>query len=105
MALLFKPNPLDFDGYNEVPYHTRQALNDWVCEGFWPGGFLTAVLCNDLQAAVARADSMNIQALKEICTFVYNRMPAKSWGNAEIMRQWANDVWALKQVQEEVAAE
>lgn len=104
MTLLFKPEPLSFEGY-DIPYHTQQALNDWVCEGYWPGGFLTAVLVNDLQGAVARADYLNIVSLKEICTFVYNRIPAKAWGNADRMRSWANDIWDLKKAQAEVAAE
>ena len=96
--------PLDFTGYCGetfkdlyVPPHTQGALRRYVEEGYMPGGFLTAVLCNDLFGAVARADDENIQSLKDITTFVYNRMPSDSWGSAEKMRAYTEKVWAMKE--------
>jgi hypothetical protein len=81
---------LDFSGYdgemyNEpfVPEHTRESLQRYVEHKILPGGFLMAVLTNDLFSAVGRADSENIKYLKDICMFVYNRMPANSWGNED----------------------
>ena len=95
--------PLDFTGYEGlkgndlyIPPHTRMALRNYVEEGYMPGGFLTAVLCNDLFGAVARADDENIQSLKDITTYVYNRLPADCWGNAKKMRDWTERVWAMK---------
>ena len=89
--------PLDFDGYDDIPEHTQGALRRWVEDGFYPGSFLTAVLCNDLMGAVGSADAYNIRALKAITTFVYNRIPADAWGNAERMRAYANKVWSMKE--------
>ena len=43
-----------------IPEHTKGALDRYVDHGLEPGGFLTAVLTNDLFGAVARADSENI---------------------------------------------
>lgn len=88
--------PLDFEGYN-IPIHTQGALSRYVEEGYMPGGFLTAVLCNDLMGAIARADGENIHAIKEICMFVYNRIPADAWGNAEKMRTYTKKVWDMKE--------
>ena len=95
--------PLDFSGYEGVkgtdlyiPPHTQGALRRYVEEGYMPGGFLTAVLCNDLFGAVARADDENIQCLKDITTFVYNRMPADAWGSAQKMRDYTKKVWDMK---------
>lgn len=78
---------LNFDGYN-LPWHTEGALQRYVEQGLFPGGFLTAVLCNDLFGAVARADESNLAALPEIVKFVYNQVPADAWGSAEAMRNY-----------------
>lgn len=79
--------PLDFTGYN-IPDHTQGAIRRYVEQGLMPGGFLEAVFLNDLMSAVGRADSQNIYALKDICMFVYNEMPAKAWGSRELMEAW-----------------
>ena len=96
--------PLDFTGYSGekfgdpyVPEHTQDTLRRYVEDGLYPGSFVTAVLCNDLFGAISRADSMNASALKDICLFVYNRMPADSWGSAEKMRAWVEKVNAMKE--------
>ena len=88
--------PLNWSDYN-IPFHTQDALNNYYEHGYMPGGFLTAVLCNDLFKAVATADQYNINCLKDICMFVYNEMPAKSWGSAERMRDWTVKVSEMKQ--------
>lgn len=79
--------PLNFAGYN-VPEHTQGALRRYVEQGMYPGGFLEAVLTNNLMAAVARADSENQAALIGICMFVYNEVPSAAWGNVDKMHEW-----------------
>lgn len=88
--------PLNWADY-DIPFHTQDALNRYYEQGLMPGGFLTAVLCNDLFRAVSAADPYNIVALKDICMFVYNEMPAKCWGSAERMRAWTEHVTAMRQ--------
>lgn len=95
--------PLDFTDYEGknygdpyVPEHTQGALRRYVEEGYNPGGFLSAVLCNDLMGAVARADSENIRALKDICMFVHNRLPSDCWGSAANMAAWTEYIWKMK---------
>ena len=92
--------PLDFEGYR-IPAQTRDALVRYYEDGLMPGSFLTAVLCNDLMGAVGRADSTNRECLNDICAFVYNAMPANTWGSAEAMRKHTERVWAMKQGQEQ----
>lgn len=89
---------LDFTGYNGeqynepfVPEHTREALQRYVEHGNYPGGFLMAVLTNDLFGAVGRADSTNIKYIKDICMFVYNRMPSNSWGNEDKVHKFVEE--------------
>ena len=78
---------LNFEGY-DLPWHTRDALVRYVEQGVYPGGFLTAVLCNELFLAVAHADSENQRALADIVKFIYNRVPTGAWGSAQATRDW-----------------
>lgn len=52
------------------------------------GGFLAAVLSNDLIDAVARADAHNRRTLCDIAGFVYTEMPRACYGSREAVRQW-----------------
>ena len=42
-----------------IPDHMHGAVIRYVEDGIEPGGFLEAVLCNDLKGAVMRADAIN----------------------------------------------
>jgi hypothetical protein len=71
-----------------IPTRTKNALFNYVNHGTMPGGFLTAVLCNDLMEAVGRADTENLAALKEIVQYVYWELPGLCWGSRDRMNQW-----------------
>lgn len=68
--------------------YTKQALERYVEEHVDPGGFLKAVLSNDLTGAFSRADSYNERHMKEIVTYVYNYMPINCWGDKETVKRW-----------------
>lgn len=87
MSVVKMVRPLDFSGY-KIPEHTQGAMRRYVEDGLLPGGFLTAVLCNDLFGAIGRADAENLVALQEICMFVYNCLPGDCWGNEEKVWRW-----------------
>lgn len=74
---------VDFRGRRStpVPQRTLTKLMRYVEYRESPGGFLTAVLANDLQQAVALADSGNLAALKPICQYVFNQLPRSVWGD------------------------
>ena len=75
---------LNRQGYEDrIPEYTLNQLDCYVEDRLIPGGFLLAVLSNDLFGAVNRADSANQAALADIVKFVYNRMPAGCWGSQE----------------------
>lgn len=93
-------NKLNFQGYESIPEHTKMALRMYVEEGYMPGGFLTAVLCNDLFRAVDHADSENAAALVQIVKFIYNRVPSNAWGSAANMRAYTEKLWDEKMVDE-----
>jgi hypothetical protein len=93
---MYKLRPEDFEG-SWVPEHTQGALMRYVNHGLHPGGFLTAVITNDLIGAVTRADQWNVQTLPAIVMFMLNAMPAASVGSTENMDHW------IKLAQEEAA--
>jgi len=66
----------------------KEALNLYVVHHIQPGGFLTAVLENDLREAVGRADGRNILILKEIVQYVHCELPGSCWGSVDKVTQW-----------------
>lgn len=66
----------------------KNSLNAYVNDKVPPGGFLYAVLCNDLTNAVIKADERNMRQLREIILYVYNDLPSSCWGSEEIVKTW-----------------
>ncbi|HOU23534.1 MAG TPA: hypothetical protein PLN42_04705 [Anaerolineae bacterium] len=52
------------------------------------GDFLRAVLENDLQMAVGRADTSNLYNLPAYVTYLYNELPAACWGSPAKVKAW-----------------
>ncbi len=71
-----------------VPETTLDSLKLYVDEGFHPGGFLEAVLSNDLFKAVQMADSENCVALVELVKYIYQNTPIAAQGSKEKVYQW-----------------
>ena len=68
-----------------------QTLEHYVMRGFTPGGFITAVLANDLYNAVGRADSWNRPAIAEITQEVLHTCPTHARGSYEAVEAWLDD--------------
>lgn len=66
------------------------ALDRYVNDRVETGGFLRAVLENNLFEAIGRADSQNQHRLREICQYIYNEIPANCWGSKKIVNDWLN---------------
>lgn len=73
-----------------VPAIIIDSLDNYRDKKWEPGGFLTAVLSNDLQDAVARADEHNIRIIPDIVYVLYNDYPSGMWGSREAVREWLN---------------
>lgn len=71
-----------------LPIDTKEAIDRYVKDRIPPGGFLYAVLTNDLFEAVGRADERNRHALFDICNYIYNEIPLGCWGNSKIVEEW-----------------
>jgi len=64
------------------------SLKGYVEQGRPVGGFLTAVLANDLMDACGRADDTNIQNLPAFAAWVYNECPSPAHGSREKVKAW-----------------
>lgn len=64
------------------------SLQRYVEHGIPTGGFLRAVLENNLTEAFGRADIENREAMFEIVHHVYNNLPYGCHGSAEIVDAW-----------------
>ena len=68
--------------------HAGKSLWRWVERGTTPGGFLTAVLRNDLSGAVGKADDRNVELIPNYVRLLYNFAPAGCWGSERQMSDW-----------------
>lgn len=74
-------------GYT-VPGNDHGGLVRWIVHGIVPGGFLQAVLANNLKEAYATADEGNTRNLYGIVSWLYNNAPRGCWGYPECLTQW-----------------
>jgi len=74
-----------------IPARMMGGIRRYIERGISPGGFLTAVICNNLAEAVARADDENISNLPAYIAYFYNEAPTPCWGNRENMERWVEE--------------
>lgn len=79
---------LDF----KIPSRIKPALDRYVKEGILPGGFLQAVISNDLTEACFRADDENLKNIPAYVHYLYNEVPMECWGSKEKMERWSINV-------------
>lgn len=72
--------------YNHLPL--KDQIDEYVRERTYVGGFLAAVLENDLRNAVSRADGLNLSLLPDYVRYLYNHCPAPCWGSPEKVEAW-----------------
>jgi len=80
----------------EIPSQLVESLERYRDQGVPTGGFLEAVLSNDLKEAFGRADPFSRAAMFEIVSWCYNEMPSAAWGSPERVEAWLVK-WAEKQ--------
>lgn len=72
----------------KIPDYLKTGLDRYAADHIPTGGFLRAVLNNDLFAAFARADSTGALVLHDIVGYCYNEIPAECWGSPERVQAW-----------------
>ncbi len=71
-----------------IPQDVKERIDRYVRQGVTPGGFLHAVLSNDLFEAVTRADETNLFNLEGICRYVYDSTPNLCHGSPANVKNW-----------------
>lgn len=72
------------------------SLERYLVHGIMPGGFLSAVLANDLHLAVCRGDYWNARSFVAIVSAIINNMPRGSCGSWEDIQNWKSDNNAIR---------
>jgi hypothetical protein len=81
-------NDLDHIDWSGIPGHCQDGLHLYFEQGVPLGGFLSAVISNDLKEACARADDINRRHIFEYVQFLYCYAPAPCWGSPEAYKKW-----------------
>lgn len=76
-----------------IPEAIRYSLDAYANKEHPTGGFLQAVLENNLMEAVGRADDINVRVLKEICMYIYNELPSPCHGSKENVAVWIKSMY------------
>lgn len=71
-----------------LPEGLTRDLELYVEEGVHPGGFLRAVLANDLYATFNKADRVNVNRIEDIVQYVLRYVPFGACGSYEVVDQW-----------------
>jgi hypothetical protein len=66
----------------------KEAIDRWVADACPMGGFITAVLENDLAGAIGRADVDALATIRETITYLWNECPTGCWGSKEKVSEW-----------------
>jgi hypothetical protein len=74
-----------------VPENIKETLARYVENRCPTGGFLRAVLSNDLTEACSRADTQNQKCIFDIVNYIYNNLPSVCWGSPKKVDKWLND--------------
>jgi len=75
-------------GAHLLPPYMADSAKRYILKGIPPGSFLTAVICNDLREAFARADDTNAAMMHNWVRFFYNHAPCGCWGSPERYSNW-----------------
>ena len=71
-----------------IPDHMIGGLRRYIENGVEPGGFLKALLGNDLKETFHRADDGNRRRVFEYLSFLYNYAPSDCWGSRDRVNAW-----------------
>ena len=71
-----------------IPEHMMGGIRRYIDHGMLPGGFLQAVISNDLEWACARADDESLKNLPAFVAYFYNEAPSDCWGSHQKMKYW-----------------
>lgn len=85
----YKKNLIIYHGaVQRLPDHMHASLVEYIERGSAVGGFLEALLSNDLKQTCIRADSDNVEIIGLYVNWLYDNAPAPCWGSAKKFAAW-----------------
>lgn len=79
---------MNYYDYSLIPERITVSLYFYLEYGTPLGGFLTAVMSNDLFEAVAKADDKNISLIPVLVNYIRNKFPDECHGSKEKVKSW-----------------
>lgn len=73
---------------NGLPEHMQASAQAYIEHGQPPGGFLRAVLENDLVDAFELADSENECSMRAWVAWLYRDVPPAAWKSQQAVNDW-----------------
>lgn len=80
--------PLDDIRYEDLPESLQEGMRRYIEHGIRPGGFLAAVLENNLCQAFWHADRENLPQLRKIVDWCNEELPCVCWGSEKRVDEW-----------------
>jgi hypothetical protein len=74
--------------YAAIPEYMRPGMLRYVKDHLKPGGFLVAVITNDLRGAVLAADDHNLPLIPLYVRWFGTRVGSGAVGSKEAMKKW-----------------
>lgn len=74
--------------YEKLPLWLQGGVKRYFEQRIRPGHFLTAVLANDLYAALGRADDQALKDLPDLVKWLYWEAPSEAYGSKEKLAKW-----------------
>ena len=74
--------------WGNIHLDCQEAIFNYLVYGWEPGGFLTAVMANDLYRAATVSDIANVNNLAYVAKFVVYALPQACYGNYDQIKNW-----------------
>jgi len=74
--------------YDSIPSHMRDELQSYLEKGTPIYGFLRDMMEHKIYEAAIRADAMNLAAIPNYISFMYNSIPIAAHGSREDVDRW-----------------
>lgn len=82
--------------YGRIPASTIQALRNYEDYGISPGGFLSALLQDNLIEAAKLADQTSLNTLGAVVDYMFNEMDHECYGSKEKYQEWRASGGAIR---------
>lgn len=77
--------------YERLPDYMQGSAREYVEDGYVSGGFLRAVLENDLTKSFGYADSENKKRIEDWALWLFNDAPSACWGSKDKVDAWIKE--------------